>query len=124
MAHATYLGRDFSVSENSDVHAAVMIHPERHEAADVAKLLLGLADDPSQVQSTMDGAHGTAFVVPAWLADLYAEATAIPLDDGDDEAEEVDDTTEEPVEEEAPVPKRRGRPPGSKNKTTDSADQE
>lgn len=120
MAHMTYPGRDFDIVEGGDAHAAVTIHPERHEAADTAKVLLGLANDPREVRSTMDGTYGVAFTVPHWLADAYDEAMAIPVEDDED-----DEPPSEPEPaDDAPKPKRRGRPPGSRNKTTDSADQE
>ena len=58
------------------------------EAEQVARDLLSLARSKFDVQSTSD--HGV-FVVPAYLADLYADAMADVV----------------PASEDAPAPKRR-----------------
>jgi len=71
-----------------------LIVPGQGEAAQVAADLLSLARSPYDVQTNTD--DGLAFVVPAYLAELYAEAVAMvaPADE-----------TAEPV-----APRRRGRP--------------
>jgi hypothetical protein len=122
MTDHTYPGYDFETNADGTTWSSVMVHPEPGESANAARILLGLADHPGQVRSTMDGVHGVAFVVPSWLADRYDEALAIPESEPDDEVD-ADETQGMDVEDK-PAPKRRGRPPGAKSKvTTDSADQ-
>lgn len=82
-----------------------IVIPERGQEAEVARKLLDLADHPDQVQSSGDGPHGVAFYVPDELAEKY-EA------DAPEKVEEADSS-----EDEAPKPKRRGRPP--KNATVE-----
>jgi hypothetical protein len=74
---------------------AVVI-PRRGEATKTAQLLLELADSQWDVKTTTEygGDKGVAFVIPDDLHDRYLEATGHGKDD----------------EEEAPAPKRRGRP--------------
>jgi len=83
-----------------------MVVPAKGDEEKVAKLLLGLADNVHDVQSTMDGPAGVAFVVPDYLAEKYDKAS----DQSDDVlSAESDD------EAESPAPKKRGRPKGSTN---------
>jgi hypothetical protein len=82
-----------------------LVVPEKGQARNVAKRLLQLADNPGQVATTADGPAGVSFVVPDDLYDRY-----IGADDAPTEAPAA--TTDESVV----APKRRGRPPGSKNK--------
>lgn len=89
-----------------------VIVPGKGEAREVAKLLLSLADDPNQVDVTMDGPGGVSFIVPDELYEKYL-ADSVPAPTS------VGALTEE-VEETQDKPKRRGRPPGSRNKPKDS----
>lgn len=73
-----------------------MVSPAPGEdAGEIARLLLAIADkDVHHVQSTMDGPSGVAFIVPDWIAEEYVKQR-FPAES----------------QEEAPAPKRRGRPP-------------
>jgi hypothetical protein len=75
-----------------------IVIPRRGEAEKTAKLLLELADSQWDVKTTTEfgGDKGVAFVVPDDLHDRYLVAI------GHGKEEEA---------EEAPAPKRRGRPP-------------
>lgn len=90
-----------------------LIVPGKGETREVAKLLLKLADDPMDVATTADGPDGVSFVVPDELHDKYLDAL-----------EGVDQTPAETADEGSPAPKRRGRPPGSKNKPKDQGTEE
>lgn len=84
--------------------------PEKGQTREVAKKLLALAADPNDIKTTADGPDGVTFIVPDDLYDKY-------VDDGEqDPAENADDGT--------PTPRRRGRPPGSKNKTVKAETEE
>lgn len=86
-----------------------VIVPRKGEAKQVAKRLLELADDPNEVATTMDGPDGISFVVSDSLYQQYVG--------GDQDNDDADVLAAEVVDEETvPAPKRRGRPPGSKNK--------
>ena len=76
--------------------------PEKGQTREVAKKLLALTDDPNDIRTTADGPDGVTFIVPDDLYDKF-------MDDEEQAPAEV-------VDEEAPAPMRRGRPPGSKNK--------
>lgn len=82
-----------------------LVVPEKGKTREVARKLLDLATTPGEVQTTADGPDGVSFVVPDDLYDRYM----------DDEEKTPAATTDEG----APTPKRRGRPPGSKNRTKD-----
>ena len=58
------------------------IFPEASEAKEVAKLLLELADHPSQVSTTLD--PGLGFVVPEWLYQVFVETWDLKLGKADD----------------------------------------
>ena len=87
-----------------------VIVPEKGQTRSVARRLLDLADDPHQIGTSAEGPDGVTFVVPDDLYEKYMS------DDKDQVAVEVTES-EEPAEEK---PKRRGRPPGSRNKPKDS----
>lgn len=53
-----------------------LISPAHEDKTEHARLLLGLAENPDDVQTTMDGPTGLAFVVPAYLEALYQKALA------------------------------------------------
>lgn len=74
-----------------------LVVPSRGKAEEVAKLLLELADSMWDVKTTTEfgGDLGVAFLIPDSLHDKYLEAINQPQA-GEDE--------------EAPAPKRRGRP--------------
>lgn len=86
-----------------------VIVPEKGQTRMVARRLLDLADDPHQIGTSAEGPDGVTFVVPDDLYEKY-------MSDDKEKAIEVTDS-EEPAEEK---PKRRGRPPGSRNKPKDS----
>lgn len=79
--------------------------PEKGKTREVAKKLLALTDNANDVMTTADGPDGVSFVVPDDLYDKYM----------DDEEQAPAPTTDEG----APTLKRRGRPPGSKNRPKD-----
>ena len=56
--------------------------------------------------------------MPIEVSDILPEATPEEVEDREEEVEEVAAPTQEEAKEEtmAPAPKKRGRPPGSKNK--------
>jgi hypothetical protein len=81
------------------------ISPPVEDKIQHLRLLLGLAEDPNHVQTTMDGPTGLAFHVPDYLAELYVKA--LELDAGLEIAE---------AREIAPVKRKPGRP----RKNTDS----
>lgn len=86
-----------------------LISPAHEDKTEHVKLLLGLAEDVNDVQTTMDGPTGLAFVVPEYLHKLYLKA--LRLQAGEEEGtEEVSDSE--------PAKRKPGRPKGSKN--TDS----
>jgi hypothetical protein len=66
------------------------IVPAPGDEADVAAALLALARSPYEVQTSTD--NGLTFVVPDYLAELYAESVQTPQRTEQD------------------VPRRRGRP--------------
>jgi hypothetical protein len=74
------------------------------------QLLLELADDPNDVQTTMDGPTGLAFYVPDELADRYLKAMSKGLESAPAKLSDFDDV------ETAPVKRKPGRP----KKNTDS----
>lgn len=82
-----------------------LVVPEKGKTREVARKLLDLAVDPGEVQTTADGPDGVSFVVPDDLYDRYVA----------DEEQTPAATTDEGT----PIPKRRGRPPGSKNRIKD-----
>lgn len=90
-----------------------LIVPSKGETRQVAKLLLSLTDDPRDIATTAEGPDGVSFVVPDELHDKYLDAL-----------EDVDKAPAEIADEGAPAPKRRGRPPGSKNKPKDVGTEE
>lgn len=117
----------------------VKIHASLADATDVAKQLLTKAQQPSDVQVTKTGGFG--YIVPKSLADKVS-ADAVPVNTVgqystaseqapvalEQESETVDSSFGENAEgtdfEDSSTfgqPKRRGRPPGSKNKL-DTAD--
>ena len=83
-----------------------LVVPEKGQARAVAKKLLDFAVVPGEVQTTADGPDGVSFVVPDDLYDAYMAA--------EEKAPAVEVADEGP-----PAPKRRGRPPGSKNRPKD-----
>ncbi len=106
-----------------------VIVPGKGETKQVVQHLLELADDPRDVATTSDGPDGVSFVVPDELYDRYlndvdydrhANAANVDAD------EEVDSKSPAVgvVDEGAPAPKRRGRPPGSKNRQKGAGDEE
>lgn len=97
-----------------------LIVPERGQGKDVAKALLILADDPHHVQTTMDGPAGVSFVVPDYLHDLYVRMQQAPGPEDVEDEVPADDADAET----ATAPKRRGRPPGSKNRPKDAETEE
>lgn len=91
------------------------IVPEKGQTRAVARRLLDLADDPHVVTTTAEGPDGVSFVVPDDLYDKYMNSGT----------EKVSDQTPAAGNgEELPAPKRRGRPPGSKNKPKDAETEE
>jgi hypothetical protein len=122
---------------------STFVSPPPEDKVEHVRLLLELADDPTHVATTMDGPTGLAFIVPdelgtRYLAALYdrrkaaeaadkAETSADDAEVGQEQLDVAEDTGDESPEvqaDETTTPKRRGRPPGSKNKaTTDSTDQ-
>lgn len=89
-----------------------VIVPGKGESREVAKQLLLLADDANQVATTMDGPDGVSFVVPDELYDKYL-TDSVPAPTSVGALADEDKKTED-------QPKRRGRPPGSRNKPKDS----
>lgn len=85
-----------------------VIVPGKGESKQVAKRLLELAEDPNEVATTMEGPDSISFIIPDDLYDAYMDA--------DDEASTDVPAAQVVDEETVPAPKRRGRPPGSKNK--------
>ena len=71
-----------------------LVVPQAGKEQDTARLLLDLADSPRHVRTNTDG-PGITFVVPEYLAKKYQQSG----------------------QTEVTGAKRRGRPPGSKNKT-------
>lgn len=94
-----------------------MIVPAKGESKQTAKLLLELADDVHDVHTTMEGPDGMSFVVSDELHDRFVAATTEPVPPHDPPAASGADDG-------APAPKRRGRPPGSKNKPKDVGTEE
>lgn len=84
--------------------------PEKGQTREVAKRLLALAEDPNDIKTTADGPDGVSFIVPDDLYDKYLA----------DEEQAPAAATDEGVT----APKRRGRPPGSKNKPKDAETEE
>lgn len=66
------------------------IVPAPGAEAEVAAALLAIARSPYEVQTSTD--NGLTFVVPNYVAELYAESVQAPPNDNQD------------------VPRRRGRP--------------
>lgn len=85
-----------------------VIVPGKGETRDVAKLLLSVVDDPHVIGTSAEGPDGVTFVVPEDVYDKYLAAVSEQPDE---------DSADEAVDEK---PKRRGRPPGSRNKPKDS----
>lgn len=75
-----------------------LVVPQAGKEKETARLLLDLADHPRHVRTNSDG-PGMTFVVPAYLAKKYQQSG----------------------ESEVTGAKRRGRPPGAKNKTRAAA---
>jgi hypothetical protein len=69
-----------------------LIIPAPEQAAQVARDLLSLAQSPFHVQTNTDS--GLAFVVPEYLAELYAETMSLV----------------QPAAPEQPAARKRGRP--------------
>lgn len=84
--------------------------PEKGQTREVAKKLLALTEDANDIKTTADGPDGVIFIIPDDLYDKYME--------GEEQAPA--DATDEGVA----APKRRGRPPGSKNKPKDQETEE
>jgi hypothetical protein len=99
---------------------SALVSPSAGEEEEVARMLLAHAgDDVHLVQSTMDGPNGLAFIVPDHIAQKYLDERYPVYDEG--KAPEDEESNEDSETEEKPAPvKRRGRPPGSKNKVTDN----
>jgi len=76
------------------------ISPPVEDKIEHLQLLLGLAEDPNHVQTTMDGPTGLAFHVPDYLAELYVKAMEL----------QAGQTQSNDVEEKAPVKRKPGRP--------------
>lgn len=87
----------------------VFISPEAGTPTENAKLLLALAEDVNHVQTTMDGPNGVAFVVPEYLAKLYAEAL-VHMEAEDAQAGEEEEPAEPEAEESEPAKRKPGRP--------------
>jgi len=106
-----------------------IVSPLPHQVEEHARILLEEAGDyPHLVATTMDGPTGLAFIVPddiaeRYLARIHGKQTVKPKAEPA-EATQDDPGLEETPEEVAVPAKRRGRPPGSKNKatSTDGAD--
>ena len=92
---------------------ATVVSPAGEEKVTL-RLLLDLADKPRHVK--IDNDVPGSYLVPEYLAEKY-QAT---LSGSPDPVEE--ELGEESTEESTPAPKRRGRPPGSRNKTPQAAD--
>lgn len=90
-----------------------LIVPEKGQTRDVAKRLLELVDDPHIIATTADGPDGVSFIVPDDLYDKYVGAE-----------EATEQTPAETTDEGLPASRRRGRPPGSKNKPKDAETEE
>jgi len=86
-----------------------IISPSHEDKTEHAKLLLGLAESPDDVQTTMDGPTGLAFVVPAYLHALYEKALSFQAgeEQGDQKAE-------------APEKRKPGRPKKNPEVTKES----
>lgn len=82
-----------------------LISPLPEDIGEHAKLLLGLANDVNDVQTTTDGQHGTGFVVPEYLYELYLKALRLQAGEDITDAKEI-------------TPAKRG--PGRPKKTQDS----
>lgn len=93
-----------------------LVDPGRENLAEHARLLLGLARDPGDVQTTSDGSNGIAFVVPDYLEKLYLKALKVKegVEIDANEADEDEQSNDDQVK--APVKRKPGRPP----KNTDS----
>lgn len=91
---------------------ATVVSPAGEER-ETLRLLLRLADKPRHVRLDHDepGTH----LVPEYLAQRYQDTLG-------GSPEPVEEQEQEPVEEPTSTPKRRGRPPGSRNKTPQAAD--
>jgi hypothetical protein len=105
-----------------------MIFVEPQHRVQVAQALLAIAGDPNLVEvTTTEGAgedeyESFAFIVPNEVALVFLESENAFDDDpgtavGSEEPEGATDVDEVPEVTEAPVPRRRGRPP--KNITPD-----
>jgi hypothetical protein len=81
-----------------DVTVTVAVYPEQGEFPRIAKALLEAADHPRQVLTVSNPRMG--FLVPEDVFNRFHNAQAAAW-----EREDV-----QPVQEEAPAPKRRGRP--------------
>ena len=80
------------------------VFPEPGEVAEVAKLLLQLADSPYDVATTLD--PGVGFTVPFWLYKSFTEVWDVR---NDVVSEAPQDVPAESVPE-APARKKPGRP--------------
>lgn len=87
-----------------------LIVPEPGKEKETLRALLALADKPRHVKISSDDG---GYLVPEALAEKFNTT-------GVEEPEEPESASEEPGEQVAP--KRRGRPPGSRNKTAPAAD--
>lgn len=72
------------------------VYPEPKDISDHAQLLLGLADDPNDVETTSDSPHGIGFRVPDALYELYLKA--------------LEHQEQESADEETPAKRKPGRP--------------
>lgn len=89
----------------------VLIVPEPGQEKETLRRLLALSTKPRHVKISSDDG---GYLVPEYVAEKF-NATST-----DEEPQESTPTPEEPQEQVAP--KRRGRPPGSRNKAPEAAD--
>lgn len=88
------------------VDPVMTIFPDASEVKEVAKLLLELADHPSQVSTTLD--PGLGFVVPEWLFVAFREVWDLKLGKDVVPAAEVVSEPQEVIE--TPARRKPGRP--------------
>lgn len=88
---------------------AVIIFPEHGKQAQIASLLLQLADNPQDVKTVFDPQLG--YSVPDWLFETFQQVSEGAEEAPDAEAEQVEaDEPDDSEIDETPAPKRRGRP--------------